>query len=144
MTCWCQTLISCYGAIAMKSTKKSTPSTESLELFVQPILGKAEKTITATQPGRVQAMATSWPAELLETGENTHIFPGDAVTIMGRRGITLLVLPGDPGLGEFEPIRSTSSSTPAPGQALQKISAFIAALRPLAPSHVASRQPARA
>jgi hypothetical protein len=133
-----------WGDRYMKSNKKSTSSGESLELFVQPILGKAEKMITATHPGRVQAMATSWPAELLEVDENTHIFPGESVTIMGRRGITLLVMPGDPGLGEFEPIRSTSSSTSAPKPMVQKLSAFMAALRPQPHPQIPLRQPARA
>jgi membrane protein implicated in regulation of membrane protease activity len=66
---------------------------ETLEIFSQPILGKVEETITTGRSGRVSAMATTWPAEFYSSDCQLVASPGDPVVVIGRRGITLLVLP---------------------------------------------------
>jgi membrane protein implicated in regulation of membrane protease activity len=66
---------------------------EILEIFSQPILGEVEETITTSRSGRVGAMATTWPAEFYSCDRQLVASPGDPVVVIGRRGITLLVLP---------------------------------------------------
>ncbi|NEP49020.1 MAG: hypothetical protein F6K65_09400 [Moorea sp. SIO3C2] len=62
-------------------------------LFPQPGVGKVERTITPTKPGRVKFKATYWPARLCDHDSQVTLVPDDQVTVVGRHGITLLVVP---------------------------------------------------
>ncbi|AOX02502.1 hypothetical protein BJP34_26395 [Moorena producens PAL-8-15-08-1] len=62
-------------------------------LFPQPGVGKVERTITPTKPGRVKFKATYWPARLCDHDSQVTLMPDDQVTVVGRHGITLLVVP---------------------------------------------------
>ena len=66
---------------------------EDIKLFSQPGTGKVERMISSTQPGRVQFQATYWPARLYHSGCEVTLVPDDPVTVIGRQGITLLVVP---------------------------------------------------
>lgn len=74
----------------MESTKN--PTMEEMNLFSEPGTGKVEKTITPHNPGRVKYKATYWPAEVCSDFQVT-LEPEDPVTVVGRRGITLIVVP---------------------------------------------------
>ncbi|NEO51357.1 MAG: hypothetical protein F6K55_47710, partial [Moorea sp. SIO4A3] len=73
----------------MESTKN--PTMEEMNLFSEPGTGKVEKTITPHNPGRVKYKATYWPAEVCSDFQVT-LEPEDPVTVVGRRGITLIVV----------------------------------------------------
>ncbi|MBW4522329.1 MAG: NfeD family protein [Scytolyngbya sp. HA4215-MV1] len=66
---------------------------ETFELFPQVEPGKVEQTITPQQPGRVRSMATSWPARFYDAAGQTIAVPNTPVQVVGRVGITLLVMP---------------------------------------------------
>jgi len=66
---------------------------KSIELFPMPVFGKVEQPITSTQSGRVQAMASFWPAQFYDPNCQAILVPGHSVTIVGRQGIHLLVVP---------------------------------------------------
>lgn len=66
---------------------------EQLQRFPQPARGWVKKPITSTQPGRVKYQATYWPAELEASMENVTLHPDDAVEVIARRGIVLIVKP---------------------------------------------------
>lgn len=68
-----------------------------IDLFPKPGIGQVEKTITATQPGRIHFRATSWPARFCypdsQPDGSLKVIPGEDVIVVGRQGITLLVVP---------------------------------------------------
>lgn len=64
-----------------------------VEFFEQPLTGIVERGITAHLSGRVKVMGVSWKARLYEPDEACHLLPGMSVTVLGRRGNTLLVQP---------------------------------------------------
>jgi hypothetical protein len=66
---------------------------EGIKLFSQPGTGKVERMISSTQPGRVEFQATYWPARLYHPEHEVTLVPDDPVTVVGRQGITLLVVP---------------------------------------------------
>ena len=61
------------------------------KLFPFPVEASVIETITVLDKGRVKYQATSWPAKLYGTQSQAHITPGQAVSIIGREGNTLLV-----------------------------------------------------
>jgi membrane protein implicated in regulation of membrane protease activity len=71
--------------------------THTVELFKEPKTARVERTITARLKGRVFFEGTYWPARVYEAAED--IVNDDAldvsswVTVIGRHGLTLLVLP---------------------------------------------------
>jgi hypothetical protein len=67
---------------------------DEVELLAKPEPGKVEKSITATQPGWVYFQATSWSARIHQDFPG-NLEPGHSVWVIGRKGNTLLVLPGD-------------------------------------------------
>jgi membrane protein implicated in regulation of membrane protease activity len=62
-------------------------------MFSTPTQGKVEQTITHNYPGRVECFGSFWPAQLYEKDQVTTLFPGQIVNVVGRQGITLLVVP---------------------------------------------------
>ena len=69
------------------------PKTE--KIFSNQGWGKVVKTITSNTNGRVRFQATDWPAKLYlaKTQKQFHITPNHKVKIVGREGLTLLVVP---------------------------------------------------
>ena len=63
-----------------------------LEKFSSPVPAKVEQAITAQQGGRVQCMASSWPARFGNSmGGCSEVPIGAEVLVWGREGITLLI-----------------------------------------------------
>lgn len=71
----------------------SEPAPEEITLFPEPSPGKVEQTIATTQPGRVEFQATYWPARFYHCEGEVTLVPDDPVMVVGRQGITLLVVP---------------------------------------------------
>lgn len=66
-------------------------SQTSPQLFPKPGKGTVVKTITTHQEGRVKYQASYWPARLYDKSGLTQLDPDQAVTVLGRDGITLLI-----------------------------------------------------
>lgn len=65
---------------------------ETVELFPHALLATVDEAISASAPGRVEFQASYWFAECYQEGYGA-IEPGAVVKVIGRRGLTLLVLP---------------------------------------------------
>jgi membrane protein implicated in regulation of membrane protease activity len=61
--------------------------------FVEVAQGQVDRTITATQTGRIRFRGSFWKAELVSR-KGRAIAPGEVVKVVGRQGIRLLVVPG--------------------------------------------------
>ncbi|MDI9639833.1 NfeD family protein [Geitlerinema splendidum] len=66
---------------------------ENVEMFSEAVMGTVEKTITQNQPGRVKCLGTYWPARFYHSNCDAIIFPDNFVKVVGRQGITMLVVP---------------------------------------------------
>lgn len=66
---------------------------ENVEMFSEALMGTAENTITQNQPGRVKFLGSYWPARFYHSNCDVIIFPDDFVKVVGRQGITMLVVP---------------------------------------------------
>ena len=64
-----------------------------VEFFEQPLTGIVECDITEHLSGRVKVMGVSWKASLYDLDGGCTLSPGSFVTVLGRRGNTLLVQP---------------------------------------------------
>jgi uncharacterized protein (DUF697 family) len=71
----------------------SESALHKIKLFSSIGTGIVEKTITPTQPGRIKYQASYWPARLYSKDEQVTLLPDDPVSVVGRQGITLLVVP---------------------------------------------------
>ncbi len=71
--------------------------THTIELFKEPKTARVERTITAQLKGRVFFEGTYWPARVYEKTEgmvsDCAMDVSSWVTVIGRQGLTLLVLP---------------------------------------------------
>jgi membrane protein implicated in regulation of membrane protease activity len=71
--------------------------THTIELFKKPKTARVERTITARLKGRVFFEGTYWPARVYEAADGTisdYAFDVSSwVTVIGRQGLTLLVVP---------------------------------------------------
>lgn len=56
-------------------------------------IGIVDVEIRGDRPGRVFFESTYWPAALAKDNLQITVFPGQPVSVVGRSGITLLVLP---------------------------------------------------
>jgi len=78
---------------------------ETIELFPQTAIGEVEEAITLHQRGRVRFMATTWFARFYQSNAQEAL-PGTSVKVIGREGLTLLVVPIDevmpPGMSSLE------------------------------------------
>jgi hypothetical protein len=72
-----------------------TVAPETIEWFDYAELGEVEQTITSHQRGRVRFMATYWFARFYQPCGQTEVLPGTGVRVIGRQGLTLLVMPVD-------------------------------------------------
>ena len=64
-----------------------------IEIFSEVIMGIVENKITQNQPGRVKCLATYWPARFYHSNCDVVVFPDEIVKVVGRQGITMLVVP---------------------------------------------------
>ena len=72
----------------------STMFPSTIQWFAEQPEGKVEQPIALLKPGRVKFQGSFWKAEL--TYPNCRsLKPGEAVKVLGRQGITLLVVPQD-------------------------------------------------
>jgi membrane protein implicated in regulation of membrane protease activity len=63
-----------------------------IEIFPYVGIGEVEKAITPSQRGRVRFMATTWFAQFYQPNALCKASPGDRVRVIGREGLTLLVI----------------------------------------------------
>ncbi|XWK88724.1 MAG: NfeD family protein [Phormidium sp.] len=70
---------------------------EKVEMFSEVFIGTVEKTITQNQPGRVKCLGSYWPARFYHSNCDVIVFPDDFVQVVGRQGITMLVVSGSLG-----------------------------------------------
>jgi membrane protein implicated in regulation of membrane protease activity len=66
------------------------------EIMEQRIYGVVEQAIAGHFPGRIKVMGVSWAARLCIPDDRYVLPPGTPITVFGRRGNTLLVLPYTP------------------------------------------------
>ncbi|MCU0523822.1 MAG: NfeD family protein [Elainella sp. Prado103] len=76
----------------------SSNLSSNIELFAQPGIGEVVKAIAPNRRGRVRFRASFWPARLYsETSPHSSAqvpaLPTEKVAVVGRDGITLLVMP---------------------------------------------------
>lgn len=84
---------------------------ETIEFFTQAEIGEVEQTITLYKRGRVASMATSWFAWFYDPNGQTEALPGTIVQVIGRQGLTLLVIPvGDEMIRSDKPISDRSKA----------------------------------
>ena len=71
--------------------------THTIEFFKEPKTARVERMITAHLKGRVFFEGSYWPAKVHSTAEDlVHDYAMDVsswVTVIGRQGLTLLVVP---------------------------------------------------
>lgn len=70
--------------------------THTLELFDTPKAARVDCPITAQLQGRVYYQGTYWPARFYDGGidaAGTALAPSSWVTVVGRYGLTLLIVP---------------------------------------------------
>lgn len=72
--------------------REATPA----EIMVEKPQGIVERKVAGSCSGRVKVMGVSWKACLCIPDNRCVLPPGTVVTVFGRRGNTLLVLPTDP------------------------------------------------
>jgi hypothetical protein len=70
-----------------------TVAPEVLEFFSYVAIAEVEETITLHQRGRVKFMATYWFARFYNPHGPIEALPGTCVKVIGREGLTLLVVP---------------------------------------------------
>ncbi len=71
-------------------------SNDKPELFPEAIEGIVNETISSKHPGRVKCQGTYWPARLYKLEYQMTLIPNQSVCVVGRAGITLLVMPIQP------------------------------------------------
>ena len=67
------------------------------EIIEETLQGIVEQEVAGALSGRVKVMGVSWKACLCIPDNRYTLPPGTTVTVLGRRGNTLLVLPIDRG-----------------------------------------------
>jgi hypothetical protein len=99
---------------------------ETIELFPQAAIGEVEQTITQHQRGRVKFMATTWFARFYHPN-CAEVLPGMPVKVIGREGLTLLVVPMDGWIHPPVPIADQPEANPSdlPGW-MQQIGSWFA------------------
>ncbi len=70
-----------------------TVASETLEFFTHAAIAEVEETITLHQRGRVRFEATDWFARFYNPQGPVESLPGTCVKVIGREGLTLLVVP---------------------------------------------------
>jgi membrane-bound ClpP family serine protease len=83
----------------------STTFPGTIQWFAEQAEGKVDQTISLTKPGRVKFQGSFWKAELTYSNCRS-LKPGEAVKVLGRQGIKLLVVPQEyelPGSDRVQP-----------------------------------------
>jgi NfeD-like C-terminal, partner-binding len=70
-----------------------TVAPKNLEFFTHAEIAEVEETITLHQRGRVRFEATYWFARFYNPQGPIESLPGTCVKVIGREGLTLLVMP---------------------------------------------------
>jgi hypothetical protein len=65
---------------------------DTVEFFPQTKPGEVEQIITSGRQGRVKFMGTSWFAQFYQSNGKELALPGTFVKVIGRQGLTLLVV----------------------------------------------------
>ncbi|NET38058.1 MAG: hypothetical protein F6K19_39685 [Cyanothece sp. SIO1E1] len=73
-------------------------ASNAIKLFAKVGIGEVDTIIRTTEPGRVKFEGSYWPAKLYNSDTEITIFPTWPVKVIGRQGITLLVIPEDENL----------------------------------------------
>ncbi|MFE4104986.1 NfeD family protein [Almyronema epifaneia] len=73
------------------------------EFFQTPGLGRVERAIVADKRGRVFFNGTYWPAQFYESEQLAIAEAKTWVSVLGRRGLTLLVVPTVAGVSAKAP-----------------------------------------
>jgi hypothetical protein len=84
---------------------------ETIEFFIYPGIGEVEQTITLHQRGRVKFMATYWFAQFYPPNNPRLALPGTPVRVIGREGLTLLVVSIDADLTQLQAMVGHSEAT---------------------------------
>ncbi len=63
------------------------------QLFSQPGTGTVVETITLLKRGRVKYLSSYWPAQFHDESTLSPLIPEQAVLVVGRKGMTLLIQP---------------------------------------------------
>jgi membrane protein implicated in regulation of membrane protease activity len=66
-------------------------ASKRIELFTRPEIGEVVQAIAPNQRGRIKFRASFWPARFY-TESAFPAMPSEQVTVIGREGITLLVV----------------------------------------------------
>jgi len=102
-----------------------TVAPDTIEFFAQAAIGQVEQPITQHQRGRVKFMATTWFARFYQPTAQTQALAGTRVKVIGREGLTLLVVAvGD---DQHQLQMSAARSETSQLSLLQQISAWFAA-----------------
>jgi hypothetical protein len=101
---------------------------ETIELFPQAAIAEVEQTITRHQRGRVEFMATTWFARFYHPN-CAEALPGMPVRVIGREGLTLLVVPMDGWIHPLIPIadQPEANQSDLPGW-MQQIGSWLTCL----------------
>ncbi|MBW4691069.1 MAG: NfeD family protein [Lyngbya sp. HA4199-MV5] len=102
-----------------------TVAPDTIEFFPQAAIGQVEQPITLHQRGRVKFMATTWFARFYQPTAQTQALPGTRVKVIGREGLTLLVV----AVGNDQHQLEMSATRPETAQLslLQRMNAWFAA-----------------
>lgn len=77
----------------MLSTTAGLRRPSPVNLGQQLEIGIVDEAITANTRGRVYFDATYWPARLYDASQYEKLQPSETVYVVGRQGLTLLVIP---------------------------------------------------
>ncbi|WP_353259313.1 NfeD family protein [Prochlorothrix hollandica] len=66
---------------------------QQIELFKTQTTALVAETICPDQPGRIKYQSSYWPARFYHSDCPLTVTPGNSVTVVGRLGITVLVVP---------------------------------------------------
>ncbi len=106
-----------------------TVAPETIEFFPQAAIGRVERPITQHQRGRVRFMATTWFAQFYQPSAQKEVLPGTPVKVIGREGLTLLVVAVGDDLKQPQMLPSDRPATAQLGLLglLQQMGAWFAA-----------------
>ncbi len=64
-----------------------------IEMFAETVEGIVDEDISSSRRGRVKCLGSYWPAQMYEVYGEMTLVPEQKVSVVGRVGITLLVVP---------------------------------------------------
>jgi len=89
-----------------------TVAPETIEFFAQAAIGQVEQPITLHQRGRVKFLATTWFAQFYQPTAQTQALAGTRVKVIGREGLTLLVVAVGDDTHQRQMMAERSESSP--------------------------------